>query len=173
MKKLVKKSNTTMQTREVKKTAEPKRELDRKTSPWLEEYKDFFTNRMHPVTEAFLERISCELLEWAHNNPDAIRVEQFFLKKNIPLRTVGRWVDTYPNLKEAYDSADLVIAFRREEGAMRKGWNAQIVSKTMGMFDPRYKAFLEWESRLKSQENASIPTQVVFNQIADKIPNQE
>lgn len=60
------------------------RATDSAKSKWLEGYTDCFGMKDKPVTEAFLERFSNELITWAKNDPKALKVTQFHLDKNIP-----------------------------------------------------------------------------------------
>lgn len=112
---------------------------------WLEEYKEYFTHRMQPVTAAFLERIATELILYAETTEDLLRVDAFFLKKRISLKTVDGWRDRYPEFKTAYNLARRLIAMRKEA----KYLNSAIVMSTMGRDDDEYDAWLTKQAEQK------------------------
>jgi hypothetical protein len=137
----------------IAKAAEPERDKDYPNSPWIDEYRDFFTHRMHPVSDAFIRKLSADLIEYAETTEDLLRIEAFFTKKRIPATTCVRWREKFPEFKAAYEAAKSVLGMRREDGALRKGWSTGVVMNTMALYDDEYRKLREWEARLRDQES--------------------
>lgn len=121
---------------------------------YLEEYRDCFTFTMRPLTQAFLDRISSELIQWATHNEDALKVSQFYLSKGIPMNTYYNWLEKYPDFKEAHEIAMQLIGNRREVGGLKRKFDAGIVSYTMSHYDKTWKDMAKEKSELKMAEAA-------------------
>ena len=130
---------------------EPKRDQMSKKVTWLEEYKDMFGGLSHPVTESFLNRIAQELIAYVEDPEiELLRIDNFFVKKRIHPTTGIAWANKYPEFGAIYKTCKAILGWRRENGAMREGWNASVVMQTMPMFDEEYKQLKEWENRMKN-----------------------
>lgn len=135
---------------------------DRDYSPWLEDYLDCFTFSYVPVTEAFINRISKELLDWAQNDPEALKMSEFFNKKRIPRNTWDAW-SRYPTFKAARALAVEALGNRREKGAIAKKFDPTTINFMMPMYDAEWKAQVEWRAKLKAEsEQVQVPQVVVF-----------
>jgi hypothetical protein len=130
---------------------DPKRDLENKRSLWLEDYQDFFTRVLQPVSLAFLDRLGCELIEFCED-PDIelLRLDAFFVKKRIHPDTGRNWAKKYEDFGKVYRTCKIILGMRRENGAMRQGWNASVVMGTMGIFDDEYRELKEWENKVKT-----------------------
>jgi hypothetical protein len=104
-------------------------------SKWLEDYYDCKAMHLKPATEGFFERLATELLDWAENNEEALKVSQFYLPKGIGRETFDSWVSKYPTLKEAYKTALIFIGNRREIGALKGKLHSQIMLKSAHLYD--------------------------------------
>jgi hypothetical protein len=137
-----------------------KRDMD--CSPWLEDYLDCFTFKYKPVTEAFIDRISNELLNWAQNDNDALKLTEFFNKKRIPKSTWEAW-NRYPIFKAARALAVEALGNRREKGAITRKYDATTINVMMPLYDSDWKENVEWRAKLKSEsETAQVPQTVIF-----------
>jgi len=151
-----------------KKPAKRLRGVESKESVWLEDYLDCFSFKMKPITQAFVHRISQELVAWAENDDiGALKVSSFYLKKGISYETWSQWRKKYKEIDHAHKYSTMVIGNRREEGAIRKKFDAGTVNYTMPMYDPEWKELIEWRAKLKEEEKDSGGTKIV---ILDKIP---
>lgn len=135
---------------------------DRDYSPWLEDYLDCFTFKYKPVTQAFIDRISKELVEWAQNDHEALKLSEFFNKKRIPRNTWDAW-SRYPEFKAARSIAVEALGNRREKGAITRKFDAGTVNFMMPMYDKDWREQTEWRAKLKAEsEQAPIPQTVIF-----------
>jgi hypothetical protein len=100
-----------------KKTTLNQRDSDIKVSKWLEDYLDCFSFTYKPVTEAFINRISSELVTWAKTDTKAYKIRPFFSNKGIAMDTYYSWKAKYPTFAQAYKIALSIIGDRREQGA--------------------------------------------------------
>ncbi len=152
-----------------------KRDNESKSSPWLEDYMDCFTLKMKPITEAFIHRISLELMAWAEKDEDAIKLEQFYTPKRIPRSTFDRWADKYEVLGRAKEIAFSYISSRRELNALNRKYDASTNNNMMPKYDKDWKAMAEWRNKLKidAQEKDSGTKIVVIEKFAssDLVPD--
>lgn len=114
------------------------RDVSREMSPWMEEYEDFFTHRMHPVSELFLEKIGSELIEFAETSK-VLRIEWFFTQKRIPPQTARNWASKSESFAKTYQIAKHIIGMRREEGMLSKRLSESGVLASLHMFDPMFE----------------------------------
>ena len=154
------------------KRKRPAKKLDNsetKCSPWLEEYLDCFSFKMKPITQAFIHRISQELVKWAEDDDiGALKVSSFYLKKGIPWETWNQWKKKYTEINHATKYATMVIGNRREIGGLTKKFESSIVSHTMPMYDPEWKQLAEWRASLKDDKAEEGGTKYI---IVDKAPD--
>ena len=133
------------------KTKKPaiKRDVESKSSPWLEDYMDCFTLQMKPITEAFIHRLSVELMEWAQKDEDAIKLEQFYGPKRIPRSSFDRWANKYEVLGRAKEIAFSYISSRREINTLNRKYDAATNNNMMPKYDKDWKEMAEWRNKLK------------------------
>lgn len=134
----------------------------------VDEYMDMFSFRKCPVSEAFLDHLATELVDWAKNDDKAIKVTQFLGLKGIHSKTFDRWRDRHPKMQDAYEYALMVIGDRRESGAIYKKFDASIVSFTMPHYDKDWVKQHEWRAKLKETEQQSNETRIV---VLEKYPD--
>jgi len=161
-----------------KKPLKEKRPEDRESrvSVWLEDYLDCFTFKMKPVTDMFIERISEELIQWALNDPNAIKLTQFFNAKRIPYLTWNRWVK-YEKFATAKDLALSILGDKREHGGLTKKYDASMVQFMMPKYDQDWKDVIAWRAKAKAEaENSTEPlviTRTVYKTIGNENGNSE
>jgi len=142
----------------------------RQQTPWLEDYQDCFTFQMLPVTQKFIERLAQDLITWSED-PENLTLEKFYLKKRIAGRTFYDWVDKYPLMKAAHQTAKENIGIRREEGAIMRKYDSATIAYTMPSYLNRWKDTAEWKAKLKAEsENAAQPT-VITRKIYTQYPS--
>lgn len=128
------------------------------SSPWLEDYLDCFQFKMLPVTEAFIERISSEMVLWAKDNPEALKISQFYSHKGISRPTFEKWCQKYPVMKSAKEQAMLFIGDRRETGAVTNKLNSKIVMHTMHFYDDDWRNMDKHHVDLKIEDERAPHT---------------
>lgn len=149
------------------------RALDRKTTPWIEDYQDFFTYRMQPVSEGFLERLANELITYAENS-EILRIEWFFTSKRIDPTTGRDWAAKYENFGKAYKIAKLIIGMRREDGGLKMNLSSAMVLHSMPLYDETYKELLVWKAKMQSESEGKGQStiNVIMNPVesSDMVP---
>jgi hypothetical protein len=126
--------------------------------PWIEDYQDFFTYRMQPISEGFLEKLGNELIVFAETEEKVLRLEWFFTKKRINPATGWRWAKKYEKFGEAYKLAKTILGMRREAGAMHFDYNHATISQAQRYYDETWisadeiKASLELKFELERKE---------------------
>lgn len=126
------------------------RDPESSVSPWLEDYLDLQSMKMKPISEASIERISLELVEWSKQE-DSLVFRDFYDNKNIPEDAYYRWINTYPILKAAHNLAKGRIGSRREKGVITRKYEASSIIGSMPMYDKEWKDLIAWKSSLKEQ----------------------
>ena len=139
---------------------------------WMEEYTNLYTQRKHPISILFIERIAEELVLWAKNDKNAFKLSQFYLDKGIPHSTFHYLLGKHKTLKEAYESARLIIGNRREIGAIKNNYNVNMISSRQHAYDPDWKKDAEWrnELRIKAHQKGDTETNytIVFEDFGEK-----
>lgn len=129
----------------------------------FDEYYDIFTLRKTPISLAAIEQLACKLLKWAHTDPTAYKLSQFWKNEGINSTTLKRWSDRSPMLQEAIQAAREIIGDRREIGALKRQLSEGIVASSMSIYDPEWKAMAEWRASLKQEKDSqSNPVTVVI-----------
>jgi len=122
-------------------------ENKKSTNKEYETYRNLFTLRQKPVSLAFIEKLALELIMWARDNEDALKITQFYRLKGINSNDMKRWEERSDKLRAAHEFALMVIGDRREIGALKNKLNAGIVMKTMSLYDQNW-----WDLELKRTE---------------------
>jgi hypothetical protein len=134
----------------------------------IDDYRDMKSFRMLPMSERGIERIATELIDWATNNEDALKMTQFYTKHGLNSHTIDRWCERVPFFREAIEHAKKIIGDRREIGALKKKYSESIVSASMAFYDPEWKALLEWRAKLARNEEDSSGVKFV---VLEKFPD--
>jgi len=124
----------------------------------------YFANSLW-VTDGYLETLADELIEWAHKETSN-KLSEFVVshKRIAPSRWHG-WSEKNANLKEAIMIAKIILGNRRELKGLQGDWQPGIVLKTLGMYDPEFRA---WE--IESRQNRGEESGTV-NVYLEKFPN--
>lgn len=131
-------------------------------SKLLAEYENFQSNQRSPVTEHMLDRLSKELIIFAHES-DILRVEWFFALRGISPATARDWTYKFPSFKESYKAARSIIGMRREDGALKKKLDSSTVHFTLPLYDDEWREALEYRHKLKEEEQSKTqPITVVL-----------
>ena len=129
------------------------RDKESNVSPWLEDYLDLQSMRMKPITEASIERIAYNLIEWSKEDSSVV-LRDFYDDKGIPEDAYYRWVKTYPILKAAHELAKGRIGSRREKGGLFRKMDTSIVTLGLAKYDNGWKEFISWKASLKDQSTS-------------------
>lgn len=127
------------------------KEKERKVAAWYEEYVDPLSGNSFAMTDLGLEKLSSDLVKWAHTK-DAFTITQFFLSKGIPPKTWYRWVDKSEYLKDAQDVAKELIAVRRELGVSSGKLRSDMIKPVHGYYS---KVWKDEQDRLSKMNDVS------------------
>lgn len=164
-KKSSKKANTS--------TIAPKKKTTKKRPyTYFDEYRDLFTGRMKPVSDAFLDRLSQDLIDWVIKEEHALILKVFFREKGIGYRTAQKWAKRSPRLREAMDDAKDVIGSRREIGALMRIYDSGMVKLIQHFYDPEWKKSEEWRAELKAKQDEKAKNNNI-QWVLEKFPNSK
>jgi hypothetical protein len=144
----------------LKKETKNDRDPIRAKSPWMEDYQDFFTHKCHPVSQAFLDRLSCELIEYVENTKTIFRHEWFFTQKRIYPKTARRWAEQNEQFGRVYEVSKFILGMRREDKGLRKEFDSGLISTSMPLYDEEWRNLLEWKSKI-AEKNTAPSTVIV------------
>lgn len=113
------------------------RPTDHSQWAWIEEYIDCFDGKLSPVPEKFLDRLAKELVEYAETTP-ILRLEWFFVKKQMAASSGRKWAKRYNVFNKAYEEAQFILGIRREHLAMHRDITEGITTRSLYKFDPMY-----------------------------------
>lgn len=153
-------------TKKLKDSTNPRKEKAR----WIDQYQDIITLTDVPINILILERIQKELLDWAFNNDDALKITQFFRSKGIPFSTAHRWCQLHPDFKQTYEEAMRALGDRREIGALKKKYEPTTIMRMMPLYDKSWRKVEEWRASIKQKEQEkqnNTTVQVVIEPIPD------
>ena len=141
-------------------------------APKFDFYRSMFTLRETPVTEAWIENLAAEFVDWAMNDPEALILDDFYLSKGLQAQQISTWKKKHSCLAEAHAFAKRKIANRREKGALTKDLSETMVSRSMPLYSDEWKEVEEWRASLrnKKDENVHQGPQIV---VIDRYPNSE
>lgn len=181
--KLAKTTNDTPDYEKVKVKSKKKKTPDLNTIDQVKQkpvtvfdtYQELVSWRTIPVHEAAVERIASEMVEWAFNDPDALRLSAFFQMKKIPREYLYRWRDRFPIMKSAVEEAMLAIGMRREKGAIKKEYDAGTIKFMQPLYDEDWKKTEEWRASLGRDEERVGNIKVVIEQFpsSDLVPEKK
>lgn len=89
----------------------------RKRTPCFDENSYGYNGRLIPIPDEFIEKTAEEFVEWALTNPNALTVDQFFIKKRISDCNIDKWKKNNKIFAECYEEGLRAIGNRREIGA--------------------------------------------------------
>ena len=140
--------------------------LDRAT--WDPEM--LFQFRQVPVSEAYLERLTYKLIDWAKNCKDALTLDQFLADNNLLWETVDNWRKRYERLDIAWKYAKVCLSGRREVGALKRQLDSATVLKTMPMYSDQFCNLIKWYETIKAGPESKGST---INVMMNPIPSLE
>lgn len=122
-----------------------------------------------PVGDRFIEILATDLVEWATQDEDALKLTQFIISRGIAIQDFYRWLHKHQILKEAHATAMLALGNRREIGALTKKYDASMVKSIMPVYDPEWRKEEEWRQSLKKDEDKrSVTLNLVMEKFTDE-----
>lgn len=139
----------------------------------IDAYSDLFILRERPVSEVFIERLAADMLEWAINNEDALKMIDFFVDRKISPKTVWKWEKKFPMLKEAKEMAIQIIGSRREKGAIKNKYNASVIMSQMAKYDPTWWKLEEKRAELRARTQQKIDPDVKYAIVVEDFSKED
>lgn len=125
-------------------------------------YKDIKSYQEKPISVAAIEKLSEDLIEWAMNDMDALKIKPFLRARGIGSNDVKRWRKKFPKFDRAYAETLEAIGDRREIGAIKKLYDCAFIARSMVHYDKQWKESEEWRANLKNQEQENKPTTFII-----------
>ena len=124
-----------------------------KVAKIVDMYPDIFTFREKPVSEAVIERLMQEWIEWV-KRPESLRIRQFWNEKGIPNKYMYSWMKKFPVVQMTHDYILDVLADKRDIGALLKNGelNGDQVRFSFWRYEQGEKEFIEWKAKLAKDE---------------------
>lgn len=123
------------------------------TSPKFDfdEYRNMKTLQKLPINNLFLETLAKDLIEWALNNDDALRISQFYGSKHMTRDDFMRLMNKNETLREAYDFAIETLGQRREIGWIKGDYEGSAISATLAHYCSVAKEQAEYKAALRQK----------------------
>jgi hypothetical protein len=100
----------------------------------IDQWFNVHTMQYHPATTKFIQREAVLLKEWAEKD-DSLRLCDFYDFRGYNTETFYRWCNIFAEMKAAHEFAKRRIGARRENGALHRKMDSQIVQRTLGYYD--------------------------------------
>jgi hypothetical protein len=140
------------------------------TSKWLEDYPELYTNRLSPISEAFINRLAEDLIKWVEGDEKALMIREFIALKKLDQVTYNVWVKKYQYLGRAHAYAKLILGIRRERGLLNRTLEPTWTAFMMPFYDSEWKEIAEWRNNMR-KEVAAVEAQKVV--IMDQLKTGE
>lgn len=139
---------------------------------WAESYVEFYTHKRVPAPRSLIIRLAEEMVAWAKNDKNALKVSQFYLEKGIPSSTFDSFVNRYPEFKAAKNEAILLIGNRREIGAIKNKYNSSMITRVQHRYDREWltaeKELADVKAIAQAKGDKDVKYTVVLDSYADK-----
>lgn len=163
---MIKKPTRKKKTSTKSKTAKPTRR--RMTTSKEQNFRGGWQSALHPEAHHFYpgvsqlrERLIFTLHEWAQD-PENIEIGQFTIKYQIPFQTMYEWIDTYPDVKQAWKQAKMMLASHRRVGSMKRKLDPKSCYRDMYKYDPSENEVDERASRLRTASDDNQQGNVII-----------
>lgn len=104
-------------------------------------YKPFHSPR-------FIRALSFELYKWGHRE-NALSIEQFLLRYNIPPKLYFKWLSRYPELQVVHYFTLMGIGSRREDAALHWRIDSKVFMKSASYYSEVWRKCDEFREGLK------------------------
>lgn len=165
MKKVMKSKKSTYGEQPLAKNSKDSK-LPKEKNHVIDHYTDLFFLQTMPVTEAFIDRVASDMIAWSKKDT-SLRITDFFNELGIPNAMLYKWMKKWPNLQHAHTYTMSVIAGRRDVGAITKKYDGAYIKDSQAMYDPEYKAFLEWRAGLNKDKDMVGNIKVVIEKFPE------
>ena len=130
--------------------------------------------KQYPISEGRINRLIDALKIWLEKNPDAIEIQEFYLKEDVAPSTYYKLLERSIELKELHDKTMMQLGNRilKQSVYFKANWNA--VKTMLPMYGPHYSKMREDEAMVnaKAREHvdaSSGPQIVVIEKFPDSL----
>lgn len=137
---------------------------------WIQQYDEMNFMKLQ-ANDKFIDRLAEELIYWARNDEEALRISDFHWNRNICDDTYYAWVKKFETLGKAHKLAMNAIASRREKGMLKKTMSESGVLRSLYKFDPMYAEIRQDEINAKIEvakaniEGMIRPANIILGQL--------
>jgi len=149
------------------KTTKPSTRTEKQPILVCDTYRDLFTFRQQPISEAFIERLAQDFVSWAINNEDAIILSDFPISMGIAPRTFDRWAAKHDALKFAKETVLQVIGNRRQRNGLKNKFNPSLVMTSMALYDEEWDNLEKLRNERKIAAQKNQPSDVKYTIVVD------
>jgi hypothetical protein len=118
----------------------------------LEEYYNYDSMRLVPITNATLERLMDNGRKWARDVKDAIKLKQWTDLNGIPWCTWQEWVKKYPIAAQGAQDILIILGNKRELGLVERKYEPGSIIFMMPHYDDDWGNMCKWRASLKPKE---------------------
>lgn len=118
----------------------------------LEEYYNYDSMKLIPITNATLRRLIENGIKWAREVDDAIKLSQFQDKNGIAKRSWQRWREAYKWFDEGTEQILTILGNKRELGLITRKYEPGSIIFMMPHYDDDWGNMCKWRASLKPKE---------------------
>lgn len=142
----------------------------------LEEWENDNTFEKEIFTTSTLDRYCLEITDWAKQDENAIKIQQWLALKGISYDRWNDWCGKYPKLQRAHNMAKMHIGNRREHGAITRKFDSGNTMYMMPAYDAQWEQMLRLRAEIaEKKDNQKAPGWVIIEKTAstDIVPVKE
>ncbi len=138
----------------------------------LEEYWNYDSMRIIPITNATMERLIAEGIKWARTDPDGIKVNQFLDINGIARTTWDDWRKKYDIIKRGNLTILSILGNKRELNMLTRKFDSGSTMRMMTHYDTDWKENEEWRASLtnKADSDGGNVQYIVIPEV--RVPNK-
>ena len=100
------------------------------------------------------------LLQWAERE-DSLDITDFPLEMKMHRSLFYDWVRRFPDIKDAFETAKLMLASRRKKGALTRKFDKDVVFKDLHKYDSEWLEINKYHSDMKKDEEKQAHTFII------------
>lgn len=111
-------------------------------------YTDMFSFKEKPVSDRWIEALAAQLVKWAMDDPQALKISQFYKVRGINSSDMTRWLGRSEVLRHAHKFALQTIGDRREVGAILRVYEPGMIRYMMPHYDEDWRKEEEHKNQM-------------------------
>lgn len=118
----------------------------------LDEYYNYNSQRLVPVTMETLIRLAENAEKWAYTTEKGYKIQDFMILQGISERRWAQYCQMCPRLQEANDNMLTILGCRREAGLIERRFEPGSTIFMMPRYDKDWGDMCKWRASLKPKE---------------------